>query len=95
MYGMLDPTGGERTSAMITTLAPRVPSLRGRTLALVDNGKPNGAALLGALAEVLTAQHGLGDHRFYVKPSPATPIDDSMRATIARECDVALAAVGD
>lgn len=49
---LLDPTG-DAGRAADTTLAPRLRSLRGLTVGLLDNTKPNAAVALAAVAREL------------------------------------------
>jgi hypothetical protein len=91
---ILDPTGAaDRPSD--TTLTPRLTSLRGRTVGLVDNGKPNAALLLRELGQHLEEQHGVADRLLVTKGYFGTPADDEVVAQVSSGCDLAIAAVGD
>ena len=52
---LLDPTGTTER-AVDTTLAPRLRTLRGLTAGLLENGKPNAAALLTETGRELQEQ---------------------------------------
>jgi len=91
---LLDPTGmDERTGE--GTLAPRPATLRGLTLGLLDNTKPNATALLRAIESVLREHTEVGEFRLYAKDYFGTPVKDDLLKQIAAECDVVITAVGD
>ncbi|RBY78213.1 hypothetical protein DQ238_13580 [Geodermatophilus sp. TF02-6] len=94
LESILDPTGGTDASAD-TSLAPRVTSLRGKTLGLLDNTKPNGAALLTGLGTVLRERYGLEGVLMYSKPYFGTPVEPTQTQRIFEECDFAITAIGD
>jgi hypothetical protein len=91
---ILDPTGATESSSD-TTLAPRLASLDGKTLALLDNGKPNGAALLAEVGRQLRLRHALKDVLMYTKPYFGTPVEPTQTQRIFEECDFAITAIGD
>ncbi|MGO2110929.1 MAG: UGSC family (seleno)protein [Pseudoclavibacter sp.] len=91
---LLDPTGmDERTADH--TLAPRPTSLRGATIALVDNTKPNATALLNAIADELKRRYGVGATPMYTKDYFGTPIRPELLEEVAGDCDAVITAVGD
>jgi len=91
---ILDPTGAT-DAASNTTLAPRLGTLEGKVLALLDNGKPNGAALLQEVARQLRTRHALKDVLMYTKPYFGTPVEPTQTQRIFEECDFAITAIGD
>ena len=94
LESILDPTGATDT-ASDTSLAPRPATLRGKTLGLLDNTKPNGAALLNELGSVLRERYGLKDVLMYSKPYFGTPVELTQTQRIFEECDFAITAIGD
>jgi hypothetical protein len=54
-------------------LAPRLPSLRGARLGLIDNSKHNADAFLHTLETILTRDYGVACVERYRKASPAFP----------------------
>ena len=94
LESILDPTGAADLGAD-TTLAPRLSTLRGTTLGLLDNGKPNGAALLNEFGRVLKERHGVKDVLMFTKPYFGTPVEPTQTERIFEECDFAVAAIGD
>jgi hypothetical protein len=91
---MLDPTG-VGAAGDDARLAPRSHRLRGATLGLLNNTKPNSAVLLEQMAELLQQRFGVAEVLMFAKPSFAVPADDALVGQIAERCDYALAGVGD
>ena len=91
---LLDPTGDSERAAD-TTLAPRLRSLRGLTVGLLDNTKPNAALLLSDVARELQRAHGLRASIMYTKSYFGTPAEESLIQRILHNCDFALAGIGD
>ena len=91
---ILDPTGAGDT-ASDTTLAPRMTTLDGKTLGLLDNGKPNGAAVLEEVGRQLRRRYALKDVLMYAKPYFGTPVEPTQTQRIFEECDFAITAIGD
>ena len=63
---LLDPTGSHERAAD-TTLAPRRTSLRGLTVGLLENTKPNASVLLASEGRQLHAEHGVQAGSMYTK----------------------------
>ena len=91
---LLDPTGdaGQAAGAI---LAPRLRSLRGLTAGLLDNGKPNAAVLLAEVASELQRRYGVRAAAMHLKGYFGTPVEESVIQRILRNCDFAVAGVGD
>jgi hypothetical protein len=91
---ILDPTG--RSDAQRdATLAPRVHSLAGLRLGLLDNAKPNAALVLQTLAAGLRAQHHVGEVTTFTKSYFGTPVEEDRAKEIAQSCEAVIAGVGD
>ncbi|QEW00982.1 hypothetical protein F6J84_13330 [Microbacterium caowuchunii] len=91
---LLDPTGAA-DDALDHTLSPRPVSLKGLTIGLLDNTKPNSTMLLDHIAEELRTHYGAGESRLYTKDYFGTPVSEELLRTIVDECDVVVTAVGD
>jgi predicted component of type VI protein secretion system len=91
---LLDPTG-ESDLAVDTALTPRLRSLRGLRVGLLDNTKPNGAVLLRAVGRQLQERHGVREVRMFVKGYFGTPVEESVVQQILRNSDFAVAGIGD
>ena len=91
---LLDPTGtAER--AVDTTLSPRLRSLRGLTAGVLENGKPNAAALLTETRRELRDRYGIRDFKLFRKSYFGHPVEESLIQRILHSCDFAVAAIGD
>jgi hypothetical protein len=91
---LLDPTG-DSDRAVDTTLAPRPRALRGLTVGLLENTKPNAAATLSAVARELQRVHGVRAAVMYTKSYFGTPAEESLIQRILHSCDFAVAGIGD
>jgi hypothetical protein len=91
---LLDPTG-ESDRAVDTSLTPRLRSLRGLRVGLLDNTKPNGAVLLRAVGRELQERYGVREVRMFVKGYFGTPVEESVVQQILRNSDFAVAGIGD
>ena len=91
---LLDPTG-DSDRAVDTTLAPRLRGIRGLTVGLLENTKPNASALLSAVARELQRAHGLRASVMVTKSYFGTPVEESVVQQMLNNCDFAVAAIGD
>jgi hypothetical protein len=76
-------------------LAPRLPSLRGARLALIDNSKHNADAFLRGLEAILVRDHGVERVERYRKTSPSIPTPPEILARLAESCDALVHGVAD
>jgi hypothetical protein len=76
-------------------LAPRLPSLQGRTVGLIDNHKRNANVYLEALGQLLQDQYGVSRLVTYRKISQSMPTPDEVLDQLASECDAIIHAVAD
>jgi hypothetical protein len=88
---LLDPTA-ERTPPE-RQLAPRLASLEGRKVALVDISKPRGDVFLDRLEELLL-ERGVVTER-YRKPTFAKPAPADLRHEIAVHSEAVIEALAD
>jgi len=91
---LLDPTGGDDASAD-SALAPRLRSLAGLRVGLLDNTKPNAAVLLAAVADELRRDWGVESSTVYAKGYFGTPVEESQIRAITQQCDFVVAGIGD
>jgi hypothetical protein len=70
---VFDPTAA--SSVKGSALAPRLSSLRGKVVGVLDNGKANAGVLMLAIADQLKQEHGVRDVVVRTKPvaGPASP----------------------
>lgn len=88
---LLDPTS-ERALA-IRPRAPRLTSLQGKTIGLLDISKARGSVFLDRVAETLGAR-GAKVLRF-TKPTFTKPAPVDLRHEIATRCDAVIEALAD
>ena len=91
---LLDPTG-ESDLATDTQLRPRLRSLQGLRVALLENTKPNGAVLLQHVGRELQENYGVREVRMFRKGYFGTPVEESVVQQILRDSDFAVAGIGD
>lgn len=82
---------GQRT----VTLAPSPDLLAGRRLAVLDNGKPGAALVLGRIAERLAERAGVEYVGITRKRTAATPCEDERIEEIAEGADLVLTGTAD
>ena len=88
---LYDPTAEPRTVA--STLAPRLPSLAGKRVGILDNGKANAGTLMLAVTKILQERYGVGDVVKREKPIAGPPAPEILAALA--ECDFALVGSAD
>jgi hypothetical protein len=77
------------------TAAPRVASLRGARVALIDNSKHNVDLFLDALATLLVRDHGVAHVERYRKVSPSVPTPPEVLERLLEGSDAAVHGVAD
>jgi hypothetical protein len=75
--------------------APRLASLRGVRVGLIDNSKHNAGAFLDALAARLARDHGIAGVERYRKASPSIPTPPEVLARLVASCDALVHGVAD
>lgn len=76
-------------------IAGRAGSLAGLRLGVLDNTKWNAGRLLRGVVDLLNAEAGFADVRYYKKESFSRDAAPELIAQIASENDLALVAIGD
>ncbi len=92
-YQLVDPT----TEAMVASFdgAPRLFSLAGSRLGIIDDSTQHADVLLEELAEVLRTRYEIAEVRWHRKPSASRPADPAALKDLAEHCDAVIIAVGD
>jgi hypothetical protein len=90
---VFDPRGVVETEAM--PLAPRVATLAGKRLGVLDNTKWNANRLLRKTAARLGERHALAAVNYYRKEGFSKDADEALIAAIAAGNDIVLTAIGD
>jgi hypothetical protein len=86
---VVNPTSG--APAASESLHAVVDGLAGRTVGFFSNNKPNAAALLERLEELLSEQFTVTPRR-YGKPVPSLAAETDLLDAIARDCDAVVIA---
>ena len=88
----IDPTAGGGKPKI--ALAPRPMDLAGKVLGLLDNTKEQGDIILKTIGDALIERHGVSRVIIRRKEHYSKPAIDALIADMAREVEVAIAAVG-
>ena len=90
---LINPT----TEAVIAPFngAPRLPTLAGTRLGIIDDSKKNADVLLEELAEVLRTRYEITEVKWHRKPSASRPADPAAIRELTESCDSVIVAVGD
>jgi hypothetical protein len=92
---LLDPTGDSERDTNTALAQPRPQSLRGLTVGLLDNTKPNGLTILESVGRELVRQYGVREVRLFQKSYFGTPVEESVINQMLHNCDFAVAGIGD
>ena len=88
---LYDPTAEPR--AITAQLAPRLATLQGKRVAILDNGKANASTLMLAVAKILKERYGVTDVVKREKPVAGPPKPEVLDALA--QCDFALVGSAD
>ena len=75
--------------------SPRLPTLAGTRLGIIDDSKKNADVLLEELAEVLRTRYEITEVKWHRKPSASRPADPAAIRELTENCDSVIVAVGD
>ena len=75
--------------------APRLPSLAGTRLGIIDDSKKNADVLLEELVDLLRTRYEISDVKWHRKPSASKPADPAAIRELVESCDSVIVAVGD
>ncbi len=90
--GFIDPSAG--TGRPKLAAAPRPMDLAGKVIGLLDNTKEQGSLILETLGEALRSRYGAARIVLCRKEHYSKPARDALIDKMARQVDVAVAAVG-
>ncbi len=89
---VLDPTYTAGGTEM--TAATHLRSFAGRTVGLLDNGKPNVREFLDYVEEIFRSRYGVGNVARLKKPDASRPAPPEVLRQMTA-CDAVISAVGD
>jgi hypothetical protein len=90
--GFIDPTAGGSKPQI--ALAPRPTDLAGKVVGLLDNTKEQADIILQTLGEALRERYGVANVIMRRKEHYSKPATDELIDEMAKEVDVAIAALG-
>ena len=92
-YVLVNPT----TEAIVAPFdgAPRLPTLAGTRLGVIDDSKRNADALLEELVEILRTRYEISEVKWHRKPSASRPADPAAIKELVENCDSVIIAIGD
>jgi hypothetical protein len=89
----LSPVGPARKAHV--DRAPRLATLEGVTIGVIENSKPNADRLFAGVCSWLGETYGAQVVRYYQKPSAAIPATSDWYETLSKEVQIVLAGTGD
>ncbi|MEK7806428.1 MAG: hypothetical protein AAB528_01725 [Chloroflexota bacterium] len=92
-YTLVNPT----TQPIVAPFngAPRLLTLAGTRLGVIDDSKRNADVLLEELVELLRTRYEISDVKWHRKPSASRPADPAAIRELAESCDSVIIAIGD
>lgn len=92
---VLSPEGKAQTAASKIAAVPRLDSLKGKTIGILDNSKPNADKLAERLAELLQERYGAAKVITRRKLTAQQGAPKNYIEELAGEADFVLAGLGD
>ncbi|MBI3302061.1 MAG: hypothetical protein HYZ72_08305 [Deltaproteobacteria bacterium] len=90
---LFDPT--DKVEREVKAFAPRLDTLAGKTIGLLDISKAKGAFFLDRVEEVLREQYGVKDVLRRMKPTVTRPAPAPLKAELREKCDAVIEALSD
>ena len=75
--------------------APRLTTVAGTRLGIIDDSKKNADVLLEELVELLRNRYEISEVKWHRKPSASRPADPAAVRELAEQCDWVMIAIGD
>jgi hypothetical protein len=89
----LDPT--DKVDYGKKAFAPRLDSLAGKTIGLLDINKAKGSFFLDCLEEMLRERYGVKDVLRRKKTSPGRLVPETVKTELREKCDAVIEALSD
>ncbi len=93
MLRLVDPVA-EAEAAQVA-LAPRLETLRGKRIALIDNTKHNADTFLTATRELLERKYGVAGFEYFRKFSASVPTPPEVIERLTQSCDALVHGLAD
>ena len=92
-FVIVDPAAEIQISSSV--VAPRLVSLAGVRIGIVDNSKHNAVVMLKEVEAVLKNQFGVGAFEYYRKDNPSIPMPQPAIVAMAERCQAIIHGVAD
>jgi hypothetical protein len=93
MLRLVDPAA--EIEATSIAIAPRLDTLKGKRIALIDNTKHNADRFLAAARELLEHNHGVAGFEYFRKFSASVPTPPEVVERLTQTCDALVHGVAD
>ena len=93
MLRIVDPAAEIETTSV--AIAPRLETLRGKRVALIDNTKHNADRFLEATRELLEHKYGVAGFEYFRKFSASVPTPPEVVDRLTQSCDALVHGVAD
>lgn len=90
---VVDPAA--EVESEILPLAPRLQSLQGLRIGMIDNSKHMAGSFLEATRFLLEKRYGVGGFEYYKKSSASVPTPPDVMESLLRSCDAVIHGVAD
>lgn len=90
---IVDPAAEVKKATL--TMAPRLGTLKGKHLAMIDNSKHNASVLLKSLESVLVEDYGVASIEFYRKENPSIAMPVDAMSIVGSRCSAVIHGVAD
>lgn len=90
---LLDPT--DKVEREQKAFAPRLDTLAGKTIGLLDISKAKGSFFLDRVEEILRSQYGVKEVLRRMKPTVTRPAPEPLKAELIEKCDALIEALSD
>lgn len=90
---LMDPRGNPQVGER--AISPRLDGLGGKSIGLLNNGKPNFDLFLVDFEQLLRAEYPSVEVVQRMKPVVPRPVPEEMLAELAQKCDAVVIGIGD
>src|SRR3546814_289231 len=92
-FNFLDPAGGAKAEQF--DIAPKLESLQGKRLGLLDNSKTNAEKYLKMVGKILVDRYGVAEVKLFRKDALSKPAPAEVLDELVANCDFAVTGIGD